>query len=50
MIIAANEVLRKYIAFENGEWIHDPNMPEALEPEFERFVRVYQESKEAKNV
>lgn len=46
MIIIANELLKNYIAFEDGKWIHDPNMPETLVPEFEQFVKDYNASKE----
>jgi len=45
MIIVANEILRKYISFENGKWIHDPNMPETLKEEFYKFVQNYKEVK-----
>lgn len=52
MIMVANEALRRYIAFDDGEWIHDPNMPEDLLPEFEQFVKDYYASrkKDAKKI
>lgn len=40
MIIIPNEKIMNYIALdENGQWIHDPNMPEELLEEFEQFVQ-----------
>lgn len=48
MVIAVNELLRRYIAFEDGKWIHDPNMPETLQEEFEKFVENYREATENK--
>lgn len=45
MIIVANEILRKYISFENGKWVHDPNMPETLKEEFNKFVQNYEDIK-----
>lgn len=41
MIIVPDEKLRKYLAFEDGKWIHDPEMPESLECEFQNFVSEY---------
>ncbi len=39
MIIVPNEKIRKYVAYstDEGDWIHDPNMPAELEEEFEKF-------------
>lgn len=40
MMIIPSEKIMKYIAVdENGQWIHDPNMPEELLEEFEQFVQ-----------
>lgn len=38
MILVPEKKIRKYVAFENGKWIHDPNMPEDLMAAFEAFV------------
>lgn len=38
MILVPEKKIRKYVAFENGKWIHDPNMPEYLVADFEEFV------------
>lgn len=43
MIIVPVEKLRKYISFENGSWIHDPNMPDELMEDYILFVHKYEE-------
>lgn len=42
MLIVPNEEIRKYLAYsiEDGGWIHDPNMPETLEAEFQKFKQL----------
>lgn len=49
MIFVANEKLRKYLAFEDGKWIHDPNMPDELESDFLVFVEAYENAKKESN-
>ena len=41
MLIVPSEKIRRYVAYsvEDGEWIHDPNMPEDLKEEFEKFKK-----------
>lgn len=44
MIVPPNE-LSIYISIdENGQWIHDPNMPKELEPTFYEFVKNVEEA------
>lgn len=38
MLIVPDKSIRRYVAFENGKWIHDPNMPECLMDKFSKFV------------
>lgn len=40
MIILPPEELAVYLSVgENGEWIHDPDMPTELEETFQKFVK-----------
>ncbi|MGN0496375.1 MAG: hypothetical protein ACI4GW_09150 [Lachnospiraceae bacterium] len=46
MIIMPPEEIRKYISVdENGQWIHDPKMPNELKKQFEDFVKNVEEAK-----
>lgn len=38
MMIIPNKSIRKYVAFENGKWIHDPQMPDEMKNEFNKFI------------
>lgn len=48
MIIIPDERIRRYIAYsyEEGTWIHDPQMPSELLEAFERFKQQIDDSKE----
>ena len=46
MIFMPAEEIRKYISVdENGQWIHDPQMPIELEKKFEDFVKSIEKAK-----
>lgn len=46
MIIMPPDEIRRYITVdENGEWIHDPNMPNELEEMFLEFVENVKKAK-----
>lgn len=48
MIIVAPEEIRRYVAVdEDGQWIHDPNMPAELEEKFLEFVEQAKKAEEA---
>lgn len=49
MMIIPDKSIRKYVAVENGVWIHDPQMPKELEEEFQKFVLIVN-GNEKKNV
>jgi len=47
MIIVAPEEIRRYVAVdEDGQWIHDPNMPAELEEKFREFVEQVKKAEE----
>lgn len=47
MIIVAPEEIRRYVAVdEEGQWIHDPNMPADLEKLFWEFVEQAKKAEE----
>lgn len=49
MIIMPSNEIRKYICLdENGQWIHDPNMPKELQPVFEEFLKQWEEAQKYK--
>ena len=48
MIIIPPDELAMFIAIdEEGNWIHDPNMPKELDEMFEKFVSEAKAAKEA---
>ena len=44
MILIPDKKIRRYISYENGKWIHDPNMPRELIPDFNKFLMQYNET------
>lgn len=46
MIIMPPDEIKRYITVdENGEWVHDPNMPIELEEKFVEFVENVKKAK-----
>ncbi len=49
MIIMPPEKIKQYVTVdENGKWIHDPEMPEELQGEFDKFVENVEKATEYK--
>ena len=47
MIIMPPEEIKSYISVdENGNWIHDPEMPKELEDKFNKFVENVKKNRE----
>lgn len=50
MIMIPSNELRKYVSVnEKGMWEHDPNMPEELKPEYEKFLKLWEENQKYLN-
>lgn len=48
IIVPPSEIVRYVSVDEEGNWIHDPEMPKELEPVFEQFLKQVDEAREYK--